>query len=193
MSDITYTVDDLRIEFFPEDIPVEPEPGDHRLSTFDDKDVAHGEWGRDGEEFARGDQALYDLWHLKSAYEKHEGTDEEFQDTYGLDEDEFDAFLRQVSPHRVEIAGPVQGTYSIAYFPADTSDTEKDRETVARLLANYSFGNIYAAVVTFPDGETDRLGDFDDAGTVNSETDVFLSGTATDDQLRDMLIRHGVL
>lgn len=189
----TYTVDGYTVEFLPDTDAVEPVPGEYRLLSVDGKDLAHSFWDRGQEHFARGDEELFEFWHLKDAYEEYDGSDEDFQDEHGISERDLDDLRDTPKPYRVEVSGHSQGDYSFTYFPSDTADTEEQRRYTAQLLANYSFGDIYYARVTCPDETVGYINNFEDAWVDNSETDTFLRGQASDDEIRALLREYSIL
>ena len=145
--------DDSYIEVGYDPDPIEPSVGEYRLLTFDDKPVAHGAWDRRDDVFQRGDKELFESWHHWEEIDKirdNSSLDEDAVMEYltydaRFSEDEAEDFLNSPRPTRVQVAGFSQGDYSFAYFPADTTDSDEQKQSTAQLLANYSFGSIYLA------------------------------------------------
>lgn len=139
--------------------PIPPEPGEYRLLDREGNDLAYGFFERGQYHFAKGDKDLWDLW---VNYEDLEDP-------------------KDPKPIIARRYGDSQGDEVIVVFPHDTKDSEEERNYAATLLGNYSFGHIYVASITGPDGNEKVSYSIEDADT-DSKLDSFLYGTMSADE-----------
>lgn len=173
-ANATYDLDDgTHVEIGPDPAPMRPEPGEYRLLTTDSLDLAVGTWQRAREEYTMGDKYLYNLYHEWEEYEQYPDEAEK---------------PNQEKPTRIEKTGYSQGDYAFIYFPAETQDTDEQKEYSAQLLANYIWSDIYLVEVTDPDGNTKLSESIDDYDTQDSPLTFEIAyGTASNDDVERML------
>lgn len=157
----TYDLDDgTHVEFGLAEDPIRPEPGEYRLLTKDDKDIAVGVWGRYQEDFLLGDEDLYNLYKEWEEFEDYDTEEDAAEDDVEKPQ--------EPKPRRYSSVGYSQGDKMFAYFPADSNQSEEDDEYSTRLLANYVWGDIYIVEATFPDGTVEVSYEIDYADDENN-------------------------
>lgn len=175
----TYDLEDgTHVEFGLAEDPVRPVPGEYRLITNDDKDIAVGVWGRYQEDFLLGDENIYNLY---KAWE-------EFED-YDTEEDALESGVekpKEPKPRRYTSRGYSQGDEMYVYIPADSTQTEQEDEYTTHLLANYVWGDIFVIEAIFPDGTVKVSYDIENADDENNIASI-AAGYGDDDDIRKLL------